>query len=166
MSRRRLRSLLVALLATAALASGGIGTASAAGADIYVIGGSGTVTPGLTLTDPQLQSYELRGIVLKAGTDTPPGGVRLICDFGGSTSFAPETLAEGVGEISGSCVPGRITCVYVRVVASMTLACAALDASPGVEVFTGEIALVFDANPPTPTTFFNFESAFALAYAP
>ena len=113
-------------------------------ADVAVIQGSGTISPGLSATAlPAQQSISFTGTATVVGTE----GVLATypCSFGG-TDLAGHP-AEGVGTVSGSCGPiSFTTCVFVRVGVVVAVVCADVTTALSVELGAG--VCVF-----TPTTF-------------
>jgi hypothetical protein len=93
--------------------------AAAARADVAVIQGGGTITPGLTEV-VQNQSVNFTGTATVVGTDGVLATYQ--CSFSG-TGFG--NAAGGVGTVSGSCGPVPFTsCNFVFTAVHVTVACA------------------------------------------
>lgn len=116
--------------------------AAAAGADLAVITGSGTISPGLNET-PRPQSISFTGTATVVGTD----GVLATfgCSFTGSDLAG--SVAEGVGTVAGACGPIAFpTCAFARVGVEVQVACASTTPSVGAAV------CIFTPNNTNPTT--------------
>lgn len=115
---------------------------AAPNADVALIQGSGTISPGLGAV-PEAQSVSFTGTATVVGTD----GVLATygCSFSG-TDLAG-SVAEGVGTVSGACGPLAFsTCVFVRVAGVVGVVCVA----GGVGV--AQAACVFTPHQTLPTT--------------
>ncbi len=126
--------------------------ATAAGADTFVMTGSGTFSPGLGLT-PQAQSLSFTGTATVVGTD----GVAATysCSITGG-EFLGE-LAFGAGNASGGCAPPKWcrSWTYVRVGAKWVWVCTATVLNPSV----GVMDCLFSPSDVNPTTNFTLVCA-------
>lgn len=110
----RFRLLVVAL--TAAVALPASAPAEALGANVYVMTGSGTISPGLGLV-PIPQSVSFTGTAGYVST-FPVGLAGYPCSFSGA-EFG--SMAGGVGTLAGSCGPASYTNIlYVRAGATLS----------------------------------------------
>lgn len=161
--RRLSRSVLVVLAAVVAqLAVAGAGTPAFAffsEGDVIVANGAGTVSPGLGVT-PATEHYLMNATAKAFGTE---GGGHT-CTFT-ADSLAPETIALGVGRLSGSCGAALPfpSCVYVRAATLMTVACVFLGGNLTELVAGGELVLVPGQLPPATVVSYTFEGVLTLA---
>ena len=114
----RFRTLCAAVAVAMPLVMVAASPATAAEANMFVMQGSGTITPGLSAT-LQSQSVGLVGTATMVGTH----GVLTTygCSFSGSF-FG--NLAGGTGNLSGTCGPMPLACAFVFVLGKWIGACA------------------------------------------
>lgn len=131
------------LVAAAALAMPALITspAEAADAGVFIISGSGTISPGLTPV-PDDQSINFSGTATVIGTQSGSYG----CSFSGNDPAG--STAAGSGTVSGGCGPiSNLTCTFVRVAGVVQVVC--VDAA-GTRV--AEATCVFTPTDVNPTT--------------
>jgi hypothetical protein len=116
----------------------GMVPARAANADLGVMQGAGTFSPGLGAI-PQPQALSFAGDLLVVGT----AGVatNFTCNFqGGSSNPLGDAVAFGMGNMDGGCAPECFDFTYVRLGAVVSLegalGCSETSASGGVCAFT------------------------------
>ncbi|HEX8004139.1 MAG TPA: hypothetical protein VF519_15735 [Mycobacteriales bacterium] len=143
--------------AAAALAFPVAPPAEALDANVYVITGSGTLSPGLTVV-PTPQSISFTGTASYAST-FPVGLGGYSCSFSGTDQIGSVLL--GLGSLSGSCGPtSGVDMVLVRVGPTLSLTTAVIaSASRGLH-----FDCVFQPTNVNPTTRFNLACVVAVDY--
>jgi len=135
-------------------------SAQAANADVAVITGAGTISPGLTAV-PTPQSVSFNGNALTVGTNGVAANYG--CSFNGNDLDG--SYAEGAGLVSGSCGPISLPlCVFIRVGGVVPVVCAGTG-SP-LKAAGGVFAFVPNQTPPSAITSYTLAGAAAYADAP
>lgn len=130
--------------------------ASAQTADVAVIEGAGTISPGLGAV-PEAQSVHFEGTATVVGTDGVLASYS--CEFDG-TDLAG-SVAEGVGTVHGTCGPIALDlCVFIRVAGVVLVIC------PDGVIEVGAAVCVFEPDDLLPTTSYTLICAAAYAKAP
>ncbi|HEX8002036.1 MAG TPA: hypothetical protein VF519_05010 [Mycobacteriales bacterium] len=106
----RLRAAAVAVAATTAVVPAAAPPAHAAWADLLIVTGAGTISPGLTEV-PRAQSISFSGAATAIGSDGIPA--TWACAW--SATGLNDTVAAGFGSASGSCGPVSFSsCQWTR----------------------------------------------------
>lgn len=128
-------------------------------ADVSLITGSGTISPGLGVF-PVPQSISFTGTATAVGT-TGPGVTTLSCSFSGTDPAG--SAAAGAGTVSGNC--GHLNfslCVFVRQGPHVTVTCTSTGSHTG-----GAVAeCVFEPHAVLPTTSYDLVCTAVSVLAP
>ena len=148
--KKLVRSLSAGFALALPLAMTAASPASAAEACVFVITGSGTISPGLSAV-PTPQSISFTGTMTCVGTSGV--GTTYPCSFTGTDPVGSE--AAGAGQVSGNCGPyGFPSCQFVRVGVAVEVVC--VDVA-GTRVATA--TCVFTPVDVNPTTKYNLVCA-------